>query len=67
MTISFVISDCSYVRPHGAARLSLDGFPRNLVFEYFLEKSVEKIKFYLNLTTMKGTSHEDGCTFMISR
>ena len=42
-TVSFFISvcpsSCSSVcvslRPHGTAQLSLDGFPGNLIFEYF--------------------------------
>jgi hypothetical protein len=34
-TISFVISVRLSVRPYGTSRLPLDGFSRNLVFNYF--------------------------------
>ena len=35
------------VRPYGTTRLLPDGFSRNLVFEDFFRKSVEKIKMSL--------------------
>ena len=35
-TISLVrLSFCLCLRPHGTTRFPLDGFPRNLIFEYF--------------------------------
>jgi hypothetical protein len=34
-TISFVMSVCLSVRPHGTSRLPLDGFSWNLIFGYF--------------------------------
>jgi hypothetical protein len=34
-TISFVISVCPSVRPHGTARLPLNGFSWNFIFQYF--------------------------------
>ena len=34
-TISFVISVCPSVRPHGSSRLPLDGFLSDFIFEYF--------------------------------
>jgi len=34
-TISFVMSVLPPARPHGTTRLPLDGFPRNLIIEYF--------------------------------
>ena len=37
-TISFVVSVCPSVRPHGAIRLPLDGFSLNFIFEYFIRK-----------------------------
>jgi len=37
-TMSFVMSVRPSVRPHGTTLLPLDGFPWNLIFEYFDEK-----------------------------
>ena len=37
-TISFVMSACPSVRPHGTTRLPLDGFSWNLIFAYFFSK-----------------------------
>ena len=34
-TVSFVVSVCLSVRPHGKTLLPLDGFLRNVFFEYF--------------------------------
>jgi hypothetical protein len=34
-TVSFVIPVCPSVRPRGTTRLPLDGFPCNLMAEYF--------------------------------
>jgi len=34
-TISFVMSVCLSVRPHGKPRLPLDGISWNLIIEYF--------------------------------
>jgi hypothetical protein len=31
--ISFVISFCLFLRPHGTTRLGLDGLPRKFIFE----------------------------------
>jgi hypothetical protein len=42
--ISFFMSFCSSVRPHGTTRLSLDGFSWNLII---FRKSVKKIQFSL--------------------
>ena len=39
-------SSCLSVRPHGTTRFPLDGFPRNLIFEYFFRKLVQKIHFF---------------------
>jgi len=41
------ISDyvCPSVRPHGTTRLPLNGFPRNLIFEYFSKICQEKPRF----------------------
>ena len=41
------------VRPHGATRLSLDGFSYSLIFECF-RKSVEKIQVLLKSDKNKG-------------
>jgi hypothetical protein len=52
--------------PHGTTRLPLDGFSRNLIFQYF-SKFVEKIQGSLKSDKNNGlcdTSHEDLCTFM---
>ena len=38
-TVSFVMSVCLPVRPHGTTHLPFDGFSRNLIFEYFLKIS----------------------------
>jgi len=40
-TVSFVISVCPSVRPHGTARLPLDGFSLNLIFGYFSKICLE--------------------------
>jgi len=34
-TMSFIVSVCPSVCPHGTTRLPLDGFSRNFIFEYF--------------------------------
>jgi hypothetical protein len=41
--VNFVMSVCP---PHGTARLPLDGFLINLIFEFFSRKSVEKIQYW---------------------
>ena len=62
--ISFVISVCLSVRPHGAIRLSLNGFSWNLICTIFFRKSVRKFNFHYNLTRITGTLHDDLCTCM---
>jgi len=44
-TISFVMSVCPIVRPHGTARLQLDGFLWNLLFVYIFKDLSRKFKF----------------------
>jgi len=34
-TISFVMSVCLYVYPHGTTQLPLDGFSWNMLFQFF--------------------------------
>ena len=53
-TISFVMSVCLSVLPHGAARLPLDGFSRNLIFDFFFRKLIDKIKYSLNSDKNNG-------------
>jgi hypothetical protein len=63
--ISFVMSVCLSVHPHGTSRLPLDGFSWNFIFEdFFLEKSVGKLHVWLKSDKKNG--HEDLRTFIIS-
>jgi len=39
-TISFVMSACLSVCPHGRTCLPLDGYSGNFIFKYFFSKSV---------------------------
>jgi len=51
---------CLAVRPSTrTTRLPLDGFSWNLILVYFFENLSRKFKFHLNLTSIKGTLHED--------
>jgi len=65
----YFVSSCLYVVLHGTTRLPLDGFFLwNLVPEYFFFGGGicwGNLKFLSNLTSTKGTVHEDRCTFMI--
>jgi hypothetical protein len=51
VTISFVVSVCPSVHPHGTPRLPLGGFSWNLIFEHFskicIHGSVEKVQVAL--------------------
>jgi hypothetical protein len=47
-TISFVTSVCPSVRQHRTARLPLDGFSWNLIFEYFFKKKLYRTVFKLH-------------------
>jgi len=58
-TVSFGLSLCPSVCPHGKTRLSLDGFSSNLIFEYFFLNLSRKFKFHQNITKTMGTLHED--------
>jgi len=51
---SFVMSVCPSVRPHGTARLPLDGFSWNLVYEYFFLNFVDKIQLPLKSAKNNG-------------
>jgi len=44
-------------------RLPLEGFSLNLIFEFF-RKIVKDIQFFISLTRITGTLHEDLCTFI---
>jgi hypothetical protein len=64
-------TDLRHVRPavrtHGIARLPLDGFLWNLIFEYF-RKSADKIQVSLEsgkYNALMHTLYEDQCTFMV--
>jgi hypothetical protein len=57
----FLASSCLSVRRHKTTRLSLDGFSRNLTFEYL---NIWIFEFHWNLKRKTGTSHKDLCTFM---
>ena len=50
--ISFVMSVCPYVFPHGATQLRVDGFSLNLISEFF--KSVDKIQVSLRSDKING-------------
>ena len=66
-TISFARSVCPSVCPHGTTRLQLDGFSRNLIFEYFFRKSLKKIEDWLTLNkNITGPLHEEEYTFLIT-
>jgi hypothetical protein len=54
VTISFVIS----VRPHGTARLPLNGFSRNLIFEYFSKICRENSGTRSSFLRMRNVSDE---------
>jgi hypothetical protein len=58
--INFVMS----VRAQGTTRLPLDGFSWNLILEDFSKIYRENSSFIKNLTRIKGTVHEDQCTFL---
>ena len=45
--ISYFISVCPSVRSHGTTRLPLDGFSRNLIFEYFFKICRENSSFII--------------------
>ena len=53
------------VCPHEMIRLRLDGFSWILIFEYFSKMRRENSSFFLNLTRITGTVHEDLSTFMV--
>jgi len=56
------------VCPHETTRLPLDGFSRNLIFEYFSKILLENSSFMKTWQKIPGTLHEHNCTFMkISR
>jgi len=66
-TISFVISVCRSIRPHGTARLTLDGFSLNFIFRYF-SKICREVQVSLKPDNSNGTSQEFLCPFItISR
>jgi hypothetical protein len=54
-TISFVMSVCPPVCPHGTTRFILDG----LIFGYFSKIWREKFQFHSNLPRITATLHED--------
>jgi len=62
-TISFFVSVCPSVRPHGTARLSLDGFPWNVTFEYCFYNLSREFKFHSDETSTTDTLREDQRTF----
>ena len=57
-------SPCPSICPHGTARLPLDGYSWNLIFEFFENASI-KLKCHLNLTRMTGTVRKDQYRFLI--
>ena len=63
--LSFVISVCQSVRPHGTTRPLLEGYSWNLVFEFFFFKSVYRIHVSLKSDIITGALHEHLCAFMI--
>jgi len=60
VTISLVVS----VRPHVTTRSPLGGFSWSLIFVLFQNVS-RTFKFFLSLTRITGTLHEDRYTFLI--
>ena len=66
VTISFVMSVCLFVYPHGTAHLPIDGFSWNLIFEdIFFQNALRNFKIHQNLTRKTDTLHEDRYTFLI--
>jgi hypothetical protein len=63
-TVSFVMSICSSVCPHGETPLPMDRSALNLMFEYFSEICSENSKFYSNMTRITSTLHEGIFTFI---
>ena len=55
---------CPSVSPHGTTGLTLDGFSRNLLREYFSKNLPRKLNFNENLSRVTGTLHEDHYTFL---
>jgi len=45
--ITFIMSVCPFVRPHGITRLSEDRFPWNFIFEELSKTCSENFKCYL--------------------
>jgi hypothetical protein len=67
-TVSFAVCVCLSASPSvWTARLPLDGFWWNLIFEYFFQKVSRKFKFCLNLTRLTGTLHEDRGPLMVAQ
>jgi hypothetical protein len=58
-TTSFVMSVRPSVCLHGATRLPMDGFSWNLIFQYFFEKSVEKIQVSLKSDKNKRVLYKE--------
>jgi len=54
------------VCPHGTTRIPLDGFSWILISLVFFENPSRKFTFHQNVTRIKGTLHEDRCTFTIT-
>ena len=46
LSASSYLSVSLSVHPHGTTRLTLDGFSRNLIFEYFSKICPEKFKYH---------------------
>ena len=72
-TISFVLSVClsfylnlrPSVRPRATTQLRLNGFSRNVIFDCFFFKSVDKIQVSVQSYNNNGTLHEYQYTCMI--
>jgi len=64
-TISCIVSVRPTARPHGTTGLPLNGFSRNMMFEYFSKTLPRKFKFHKNQTIIMDALHEDHYTFLI--
>ena len=62
-TISFVMSVCPSIGPHGTTRLLLDGFSWSVIYKYFFENMSRKLQFNKNLVRIMASLHKDLFTF----
>jgi hypothetical protein len=68
VTVSFAMSICLSVHPHGTTWLPLDGFSWNLIFEYWLKMCWENSSFVrIRQVHITDSLHEHLWIFIIYR